>query len=450
MNGVKRIGWFLLGVVLAAVPLLAWSAGIVQYDQMYNSLTPSGQMALQSYESAGGRVQGRTYAGGAGPEVQVRTVMREVVTSGRVPVTIDNEIRQKVLAKGIGKLAVGAMRGTVQGVVIGTAIDAAFDAAGIECDLSGCRVALVGENCPGGVCTIAATAGPGTVVPSVHVWRFNGMGAANRATFSEARNDCIVNHGANWCNLHSVSNMGWGYRHNFCFPDGCHGSYYGVDETITCPAGSVKTAPSGTGVSATCVVNNAYSCPAGQGWTLSGSQCTRPQCAAGLNRNPANGQCVTPAAKTDDEAATLTGPYFSPADAEALVREVDQAGQAAQIEAEPQEVTGPASASSPETTTQQTTGAAPNQTITNVTNQTIVNNTYNQSTWNYNVVNKTTTKDAAGNVTDTKEEDVDEAVAVTDAAMPDVPKLYDRKYPDGMQGVWNTQKANLTDRKSVV
>ena len=431
MNEVKRIAWFLLGVLVAAVPLLSWAGGVVVYDGTAGTLTPAGDLAKAT---APGSSATRTYTGSAGaggPEVLVKTPARHVVTAGRVPVTIDNEIRQKVLAKGIGKLAVGAMRGTVQGIVIGTAIDAAFDAAGIECDLTGCRVAVVPENCPGGMCEINATAGPG---PAYEIWYGNYTQHATCTPACQAKGGVSC---GNW------GTVGQGRQNEKQCLNGQGNQIEWVPRGFGCTVGNATVTGYGASATATCASVTAYSCPAGQGWTLSGTKCQRLACASNLVRN-ASGQCVAPASKTDDEAATITGPYFSPADAEALVREVDQSGQAAQIEAEPQSVTGPASVSSPETTSQQTTGTAPNQTTVTVSNQTIVNNTYNQSTWTYNVVNQTTTKDAQGNVVDSKEEDVDEAVAVTDAAMPEVPKLYDRKYPDGMQGVWNTQKANLT------
>jgi len=431
--------------------MLVWAGGVVVYDGTAGTLTPAGELVKHQVNATQGA---RSYSGTAGPQVEVKTPMRHLVTSGRVPVTIDNEVRQKVLAKGIGKLAVGVARGTVQGLVVGTVIDAAFDAAGIECDLTGCRVAVVVENCPGGVCSINATSGP--VAPAAR-YRFLGTWYG---TFAAAQSAALAYYapagaggyacGPSFWSTTPCSEPWQGWTPGVEFftlrknasemGNGGSGWSYQLEKQWQCSSGTLAWQSNAY----VCQGATSYSCPTGQGWTLSGNQCTRPQCGTGLNRNPANGQCVSPASKTDDEAATLTGPYFSPADAESLVRQVDESGQAAKIEAEPQTVTGPPSVASPESTTQQTTGTAPNQTTSTVTNQTIVNNTYNQSTWTYNVVNQTTTKDAQGNVVDSKQEDVDESVAVTDAAMPDVPKLYDRKYPDGMQGVWNTQKGNLT------
>ena len=436
MSAIRRLGWFLVGVLLVGVPMVALAGGVVVYDSQAGKLTPAGQLYKDTHP------QPRSYTGSAGAggaSVEVQTPTRHVITGGRVPVTVDNVVKQKVNAAQIGKLGVGVLRGSIQGMVVTSAVTAAFDLAGLECDLNGCRVKVVPESCPGGVCSTQATATPAT---PTNEWVYSQGGGGYFASYSAAKAEC-ERRNPGWCNV--VHSTAWNNSNKvlitrFCYADGCHGYMYNVEEKKTCGAGGWST--NGTATTPGQCNAQTYSCPAGQGWTLSGNQCTRQQCAAGLNRNPANGQCLAPASKTDDEAAVLAGPYFSPADAESLVREIDRLGETAKIEAEPQQVTGPASVTSPEQT--QTTKDANQQVTGSVTNTTTINNTYNQNTWNYSISNKTETKNAQGQTVETKEETVDEALSVNDSPLPEVPKLYTRKYPQGLQGVWNTQKANLT------
>jgi hypothetical protein len=435
MSAIRRLGWFLVGVLLVGVPMVALAGGVVVYDSQAGKLTPAGQLYKDTHP------QPRSYTGSAGAggaSVEVQTPTRHVITGGRVPVTVDNVVKQKVNAAQIGKLGVGVLRGSIQGMVVTSAVTAAFDLAGLECDLTGCRVKAVPESCPGGVCTTAATAVSPYAVKTYRNDVNTGFSTAAAACTSAAWNVGL------WCQSNPVQGqvISEGAATFQCRKYNACG--YDVTQTLSithsCPQGGTVQLQGGE---YKCAGGPAqYQCPAGQGWTLSGNQCTRQQCAAGLNRNPANGQCLAPASKTDDEASVLAGPYFSPADAENLVREIDQLGETAKIEAEPQEVTGPASVTSPEQT--QTTKDANQQVTGSVTNTTTINNTYNQNTWNYSISNKTETKDAQGQTVDTKEETVDDSLSVNDSPLPEVPKLYTRKYPQGLQGVWNTQKAQLT------
>jgi hypothetical protein len=45
--------------------------------------------------------------------------------------------------------------------------------------------------------------------------------------------------------------------------------------------------------------------------------------------------------------------------------------------------------------------------------------------------------------TTTETEETEPEATPTDSVNPDLPKLYERKYPDGLTGVWTTRKAEL-------
>lgn len=72
---------------------------------------------------------------------------------------------------------------------------------------------------------------------------------------------------------------------------------------------------------------------------------------------------------------------------------------------------------------------------TSITNTTITNNVTNQTS---------TTADTTKVEDDSKVEDKPEDPAV-DTPLGDIPKLYERKYPDGLVGIWNDKKQSLKD-----
>ena len=148
------------------------------------------------------------------------------------------------------------------------------------------------------------------------------------------------------------------------------------------------------------------------------------------------------ASDSDIEAAIESGLSTSPALAPSVVDDVLQNG--GDIEASAPVVGGPASVTSPSKTTTSSTGSQTSQTTYNIT--------YNNNSYSYSSSTTTTTKDAEGNTTDTTTEDtspepgdVEVTPAVRDTSMPPVPTLYERKYPDGIIGVWETRKAELQE-----
>ena len=59
-----------------------------------------------------------------------------------------------------------------------------------------------------------------------------------------------------------------------------------------------------------------------------------------------------------------------------------------------------------------------------------------------NITNNTTNITTTETKTETVEDDSDEQ-SPTDAPLGDVPKLYEKKYPDGLLGVWDAKKAEF-------
>lgn len=164
--------------------------------------------------------------------------------------------------------------------------------------------------------------------------------------------------------------------------------------------------------------------------------------AASNGETPSGEVYYSPATDADIVDRIESGLSSSPASSPSAVDEILQNG--GEIDASSPAVTGPASVTSPSKTTTTSTGSKTSQTTYNIT--------YNNSSYSYSSSTTTTTKDAEGNTTDTTTEDtspepgdVDVTPAVRDTSMPPVPALYERKYPDGIVGVWESRKAELQE-----
>jgi hypothetical protein len=115
------------------------------------------------------------------------------------------------------------------------------------------------------------------------------------------------------------------------------------------------------------------------------------------------------------------------------------------IKTGPMTVTGPATSPGAQKVTQNTTNN------TTRTENTTYNHTYNGDTINTTTVTvtnitNTTTGAPISSETTTETPDKEEdppKVDVTDTPLPAQPKLYTPKYPNGLEGVWTQQKANL-------
>lgn len=117
------------------------------------------------------------------------------------------------------------------------------------------------------------------------------------------------------------------------------------------------------------------------------------------------------------------------------------------VEADSPTITGPATGQPTTTTgTQQITtrnpdGSTSTSTV-NITNSTVNHYTYNGGQVTARSVSTTTKTDDKGNTTEETTESEPEEPP-TDTPMPPIPNLYERKYPDGMLGIWRDQSDQL-------
>lgn len=116
------------------------------------------------------------------------------------------------------------------------------------------------------------------------------------------------------------------------------------------------------------------------------------------------------------------------------------------VETNAPSVTGPATSPGPVTTTVNNTN---NTTTTSTTthHHAYAGNTVTTTTTTTNVTVNNTTNEVVDSSTTTEEPVIPESetpdVSFSDAVLPQLPKLYEPKYPDGMTGVWNSKKAQL-------
>lgn len=125
----------------------------------------------------------------------------------------------------------------------------------------------------------------------------------------------------------------------------------------------------------------------------------------------------------------------------------DMLNKGGTVEVDSPTITGPETGQPTTTTgTQQVTtrnpdGSTSTSTV-NITNTTVNHYTYNGAQVTARSVSTTSKTDGQGNTTEeTTESDPEEAP--TDTPMPPIPKLYERKYPDGMVGIWHEQSEQL-------
>lgn len=115
---------------------------------------------------------------------------------------------------------------------------------------------------------------------------------------------------------------------------------------------------------------------------------------------------------------------------------------------EPLSVTGPAQSPASVTSSQTTSGG---QTLT-TTNTTVINYNYAGDTITVNQITNSVTRNQAGDVvssTTTNGAPPPSDEAPTDTPLPPVPDLYTRKYPQGMEGIYDQYKDQLKNTSLV-
>lgn len=202
-------------------------------------------------------------------------------------------------------------------------------------------------------------------------------------------------------------------------------------------------------------INNTGQCVYGYAWNFSPD--------GGATQYPQNNQMATrPSQPPSDDwipadysdfSQRLSGVPVSTA----LINSLLDAGYTFPLDG--QTVTGPATVSAPPVSNSSTTinNAGDSITTTNTTN-TVSNQTYNNSpspsvtsstttTTTTNVHNNTTNTNISNTTSTENKPDKDpspeEDLSFSDSSLPELPKLYERSYPDGMSGVWDEKIAGI-------
>jgi hypothetical protein len=143
-----------------------------------------------------------------------------------------------------------------------------------------------------------------------------------------------------------------------------------------------------------------------------------------------------------DAVAAKSGWPISSKVGQVLEESASQTG--VKVDAGPLTVTGPAT--SPGTVKNTTKADGSTVTATTTHNHTYSGDTISTATTtvvnNYNPTTNITTTETT--VETPPKEDTPEDTSISDTALPDLPKLYTPKYPDGITGVWTTKKTALT------
>lgn len=165
-----------------------------------------------------------------------------------------------------------------------------------------------------------------------------------------------------------------------------------------------------------------------------------------IARTPADPQPATSVPSTDQEFLDAIAAKSGWPSGSDLARTLEEAAKITGEKIEPENLTviGPETTPGTTSTTQKPDGST--ETATTTHNHTYNNNNVTTTTTtvinNYNPTTNTTTTETRTE-TPPKEEEQPE-YDVTDTPLPEQPKLYTPKYPNGLEGVWAQQKANLT------
>lgn len=174
-----------------------------------------------------------------------------------------------------------------------------------------------------------------------------------------------------------------------------------------------------------------------------------PRTIAGYGSDGA-GDSFVPASDDDLIISFQQGLIANPGKAGDVAQSVSGAGHADKLLPGSLIVEGPVQVQGPTTTT---TTNTPSGTETTVTN-TVYNITYQGDTVNIDASVTTTTTHPDGSVTtsttttsgspspaeQTGPENSEEGGAIVDPELPPIPELYQRKYPEGIVGVWNDKR----------
>lgn len=136
-------------------------------------------------------------------------------------------------------------------------------------------------------------------------------------------------------------------------------------------------------------------------------------------------------ANIETQTPTVTGPSTVPGEKTTITRQTQVAPDT--TTEVPPGTPGAQSATATTTTTTTNNNVYNNNQVTNTTTTTTVTNITN------NVTNQTDTKT---DKVETKEDD-NQDESPTDTPLGDIPNLYERKYPEGLKGIWDEKSAEI-------
>lgn len=351
-----------------------------------------------------------------------------------IPMTLKKNITPSQIA---GNIAGGLIKGGLAPLAAGLVLEAGIEYAAGKWTEKGEDVAPVSETCAGNTCTI----------PAVSTSKWSASSYGNPPLFDSAQEACNASINT-WYADNPAYHSGW----SPVLP----GTVVALSPVYSECRRLIKETlrPTSTQSIGYSYFHNvsSISCPTGQGWNLVSSTCERPSCptgsvhdGAGVCRNPAGTEITYEQAKEKIENKVRSYP-----DPSLLLKEwptslnpdpnIDP-WEAPSTLSGPSTVQGPATVK--ETVTPATT-TTPAQKITTTTVPT-ANTVYNNNTATTTITNTTTVTNNAGDVISETKEDAtpDEVAQVNDTPLGDIPKLYQKKYPDGMQGAWNTRSAEM-------
>lgn len=415
---IRNLLYFVIGFLLAINSGLALA---VRFDSV----------VVMTRDSAGRPV---TLSFDPGPGgVNVSGNHSRTVNGGAVPVNSPVTVTQKIPGSAIADLAKKAARVGIPGVAAGIVIPMLVE-AGIECLQGGdCRLIDPPSDPWGDLDQIPATYGD-------LIYPLGYRATTGPSTVYASRAEVCASRLAGNGNPNDYPPIPMVPSGTQCSPS-CANAYTGnvlLSVQATCFPG--QGSRQGSCPNDKCVGAKGYFCPSGQSWTLSGDTCYRTSCTENEYRDQ-NGTCQ-PKGLSDAELERLLQDVADTYNATEFVKAVSAAGHP--IPAETPIVSGPESVTSDPITKQSIRNG---ETLTTTTTTT-VNNTYNNNTVTSTVTNNSVTTNQAGQVVEQTSEQVpqqieDDAVSVSDTPLGDIPKLYERKYPDGLIGVWLDRKAEL-------
>ncbi|WP_153111056.1 hypothetical protein [Propionivibrio limicola] len=405
MRHLRNLVYLLLGIVLS---------GFLMSNYAHAAIWTSADGLTALIRDSSGRVQTVRFPGvpsvtGTATGAIISGSIPTTISGGKIPVSVPYNVGRAVGKGVLARLAVGTLTGTVVGMAAEAGISALIDAAGYECDYSGCRY----KEQPSSVVGQYIDA-PAISVPK----QFHSRTTDVWASFVDGP-DAVSCKGPGQTLYNSSSPCPTGtvqehlYRCSQCSPGFTKDVIELIPEHNECPTDYFYF---GDGVC------KKFVCP--DGYLREGDTTT---CTKQVATGPVSEEVV----------ADAIAPGITPEQSQEIAQQA--VNNNLPMETDSPVVNGPASVTSnPVSTTTSTT--INNQTVNNTTTTTTtVYNVYNGDTVTTTAKDTTTTTQPDGTTVTTTEDvaETDVESSVSDTELPELPKLYEPKYPNGLTGVWN-------------